>query len=87
MNLPSGIILITDNKNPDDICGTWWRFDRVNALHPKGYGFDSRCSRHVGKLGKSFIHSCLWRFSVKFRHSICAVSGALLSGRGLEEAL
>jgi len=38
-------------------------------------------------LGKSLTHSCLWRFGVKFRHSIRAVSGALLSNSGLEEAL
>jgi len=29
----------------------------------------------------------LWRFGVKLRHSIRAVSGAPLSSRGLEEAL
>ena len=49
--------------------------------------FDSRSSHHVGILGKSLTHSCLWRFGVKLRHSILAVSGALLSRSGLEEAL
>ena len=32
-------------------------------------------------------NSCLWRFVVKLRHSIRAVSGAPLSSSGLEEAL
>ena len=41
----------------------------------------------LGTLGKSFTHSCLWRFGTKFRHSIRAVSGAPLSSSGLEEAL
>jgi len=36
---------------------------------------------------KSLTHSCLWRFGVKLRHSANAVSGALLSSCGLEEAL
>jgi len=44
-------------------------------------------SRHVGTLGKSLTHSCLWRFGVKLRRSIHAVSGALLSRSGLEEVL
>ena len=38
-------------------------------------------------LGKSFTRSCLWRFGMKLRHSIRAVSGTLLSRSGLEEAL
>src|SRR6218665_1545787 len=62
--------------------------DRFHHLfQPEGSGFDSRSSRHVGTLGKSLTHSCLWRFGVKLRHSIRAVSGALLSRSGLEEAL
>ena len=44
-------------------------------------------SRHVGTLGKSFTRSCLRRFGMKHRHSICAVSGAPLSSSGLEKAL
>src|SRR6218665_826285 len=28
-------------------------------------GFEYRSSRHVGTLGKSFTHSCLWHFGVK----------------------
>ena len=59
----------------------------VDSFQPEGRGFDSRSSRHVGTLGKSLIHSCLWRFGVKLRHSIRAVSGALLNRSGLEEAL
>jgi len=61
--------------------------DVVDVFRPKGHGFDSRSSRHIGTLGKFFTHSCLWRFGVKFRHCIRAVSGAPLSSRGLEEAL
>ena len=68
-------------------CWTWWCIGRVKAFRPEGRGFESRSSRHVGTLGKSLTCSCLWRFSVKFRHSIRAVSGALLSRSGLEEAL
>src|SRR6218665_468852 len=68
-------------------CGAWWRFGRVNACRPEGRGLESRSRHHVGTLGKSFTHSCLWCFGVKFRHSIRAVSGAPLSSRGLEEAL
>jgi len=49
-------------------------------------GVDSHSSRHVGTLGKSFAHGCLWRF-VKLRHSIRVVSGALLRSSELEEAL
>src|SRR6218665_1266315 len=61
---------------------------RLGGANLKGRdGFDSHSSHHVGTLGKSLTHSCLWRFSVKFRHSICAVSGALLSRSGLEEVL
>ena len=69
--------------------GRVWRIGRVDAFRPKGHGFDSRSSRHVSTLGKSFIYSYLWRFGVKFRHSIRAVSEAPLSSRpsGLEEAL
>src|SRR6218665_1998027 len=35
-------------------CGTWWLTDRFDAFRPKGRGFESRSSRHVGTLGKSF---------------------------------
>src|SRR6218665_1045840 len=59
------------------IVGCAWRIGRVDAFRPKGYGFDSRSSRHVVTLGKSFTHSCLWRFGVKLRHSIHAVSGLI----------
>ena len=70
------------------VVGLVWRIGkRFDAFRPKGHGFDSRSSRHVGTLGKSFARSCLWRFGVKLRHSIRAASGAPLSGRGLEEAL
>ena len=58
-----------------------------DTFQPEDRGFESRSSRHVGTLGKSFTCNCLLRFSVKLRHSIRAVSGALLSSSGLEEAL
>ena len=72
---------------PMPLCGAWWRISWVYAYRSKGHGFDSPSSRHVGTLSKSFTDSCLWRFSVKFRHSIRTVSGAPLSGSGLEEML
>ena len=67
--------------------GHVWRIGWVDTFRPKGHEFDSRSSRHVGTLGKSFTHNCLWRFGVKFRHIIRAVLGAPLSSSGLEEAL
>ena len=67
--------------------GAWWLIGRLDAFRLKGRGFESRSSRHMGTLGKSFTHSCLWRFGVKLRHSIRAVSGAPLSSSGLEEEL
>src|SRR6218665_2665245 len=67
--------------------GRGWRIGRVDAFRPKGHGFYSRSSLRVGTLGKSLTHSCLWRFDVKLRRSIRAVSGAPLSSSGLEEAL
>ena len=67
--------------------GRWWLIGKVDAFRPKGHGFDTRTSRHVGTMGRSFIHSCQRRFCVKFRHSIRSVSGAPLSSGGLEEAL
>src|SRR6218665_78018 len=51
-------------------------------------GSNPSIGRHVGTLTrKSLTCSCLWRFGVNLRHSICAVLGALLSSSGLEEAL
>src|SRR6218665_2772472 len=69
--------------------GVWWRIGRFDAFRPKGCEIESRCSRYVGTLGKSFTRSCLWRLGVKLRHSrpIRAVSGAPLSSGGLKEAL
>src|SRR6218665_2818690 len=70
------------------LCGALWRIGRGEAVRPEGRGIESRSSRYVGTFGKSFTHSCLWRFGVKLRHiSIHAVSGAPLSSRGLEDAL
>ena len=68
-------------------CGSWWLIGRFDAVRPKGRGFESRSGRHVGTLGKSRTRSCLWRFGVKLRRSLRAVSGALPSSSGLEEAL
>src|SRR6218665_2987965 len=47
---------------------SWWLIGRFNAFRPKDRGFDSRSSRHLGTFGKSFTHSCLWRFGVKLRY-------------------
>ena len=57
----------------------WWLVTRFKAFRLKGRGFESRSSHYVGTMGKPFTHSCLWRFGVKFRHSICAVSVAPLN--------
>src|SRR6218665_1411714 len=54
------------------------------AFRPKGRVFESGSSRLVGSLGKSFTHSSLWRFGVKLRNSIRAVSGALRSSVDLK---
>src|SRR6218665_3960958 len=69
------------------VVGHVWRIGSVDAFDTKSQGLDSRSSHHVGTLSKSFTHSCLWHFSVKFRHSIHPVSGAPLSSSGLEETL
>ena len=67
--------------------GAWWLIGTFVAFRQKGCGFESRTNCHVWTLGKSFTRSCLWRFSVKLRHSIRAMLGAPLSSSGLEEAL
>ena len=41
------------------ICEAWWHIGRGDAFRPEGRGFESRSSRAVGTLGKSFTHSCL----------------------------
>ena len=66
---------------------SWRLIGRFDAFCSTGRGLESRSSRHVGTLGKSLTHSCLWRFDVKLRHSIRAVSVALLSSSGLEYTL
>ena len=75
------------NGNTYTLWGRVWRIGSDDAFRSKGHGFDSRSSRHLGTLGKSFTHSCLLRFGVKFRHSVRAVSGAPRNISGLEEAL
>src|SRR6218665_2403758 len=66
------------------IFGAWWLTGRFIAFRPKGYGFESRSSCHIGTLGKAFTRSSLWRVSMKMRHSIRAVLGVPLSSSGLE---
>jgi len=65
----------------------WRLIGRFGTFRPKGHGFESHSSRHVGTLGKSFTRSCLWCFDAKLQHSIRAVLGAPLSRSWLEEAL
>ena len=37
--------------------GHWWHIGRVDAFRLEGRGSESRSSRHVGTLGKSFTVS------------------------------
>ena len=39
-------------------CGMWWSLGWDDDFQPEGRGFDSRSSRHVGTLGRSFTCSC-----------------------------
>ena len=39
--------------------GTWWRIGWVHDFQLEGRGFNSRSSRHVRTLGKSFTYNCL----------------------------
>jgi len=41
----------TVNSNTSKQSGAWWSFGRVDVFCPKGHGFDSHSSRHVGTLG------------------------------------
>jgi len=52
----------------------WLLIGRLYTFRPKGRRFESRSNRHIVTLGKSFTRSWLWRFGVKLRHSIHAVS-------------
>jgi len=54
-------------------CGVWWLIGRFDAFRPKGNGFESHCSCHVGTLGKLFTRSCLWHFGVKLQQCPCCV--------------
>jgi len=65
-------------------CAAWWLIGRFVPFVRTVVGSESHCSHHVGTLGKSFTCSCLWRFGVKLRHSIRAVSGAPLSSSAVE---
>ena len=60
----------SEARNPCWICGARWLIGRFGDFRPKGHGFASRSSHHVGTLDKSFTSSCLWRFGVKLRHSL-----------------
>ena len=73
---------INNNKLQLTVYGAWWRFGWVDTFQPDGRGFESCSSHHIEPLGKSLTCSCLWRFDMKLRHSIRAVSGALLSSSG-----
>ena len=42
----------------------WWFSGMFGALCLEGLRFESHSGHHIGTLGKSFIHSCLWRFGV-----------------------
>ena len=54
------------------ICGAWWLIGRFVTFRLEcRMQVESRSSRHVGTLGKSFARSYLWRFGMKLRHSIC----------------
>ena len=66
--------------------GTWWHIGWVDTFQPEGRRFESGASHHIETLGKSLIRSCRWHFGVKLWHSIRAVSEALLSSSGPEEA-
>ena len=69
-------------------CGSWWwLIGRFDTFRPKGRSFESRFSRHLGTLEKSFTCSYLWHFGMKLRHSIRAMLGVPLSSSGLEEVL
>ena len=67
--------------------GARWLIGRVDSCRPEARGFESRYNRHLGPLGNSITHSCLWHIGVKLGHSILAVPGVSLSSSGLEEAL
>src|SRR6218665_3103351 len=41
-----------------------WFSGTFGALRPEGRRFESYSMRHVGTLGISFTHSCLWGFSM-----------------------
>ena len=53
-----------------------WRIGRVDAFRPKSHGFDSRSNRHVGTMGKSFTHSCLWRSEILAQYPCCVESAS-----------
>src|SRR6218665_533123 len=59
----------------------WWRLGCVDSFQPEGRGFDSRSSRHVGTLGKSFTCSCLCASARNSDTVSMLWSGAPLSSR------
>ena len=64
----------------------WWFIGIFDAFHPNGLGFESRSSRHLETLAKSFTCSCLCA-SAWNSDTVSVLSGAPLSSSGLEEAL
>src|SRR6218665_253388 len=44
----------------DGSYGEWWLSGKFSALHPQGRRFEPHSSHHIGTLGKSFSHSCLY---------------------------
>ena len=59
--------------------GAWWLIGRFVAFLPKGRGFESRASRHVGTLGSRSLTIACSTVGVKLRQSIGDVSEAPLS--------
>jgi len=45
-------------KSYKDRTKVWRLSAKFGALRPEGHRFESRSSRHVRTLGKSFTHSC-----------------------------
>ena len=73
-----------NDEDTDSSNGTWWRIGWVDDFQPDGRGFDSRSSRHVGTLGKSFTYSCLCASAWNSDTVSVLQSEAPLSSRGLE---
>src|SRR6218665_1693707 len=56
--------LVQQKSSHSPASGAWWLSFKFGALCPGGRRFESHSSRHIGTLGKSFIHKlpvALWR--------------------------